>query len=924
MALLDPARSDSPTATALVAALVVVHEGSSLREALEAVDRQVYEAETVLVVGGGEQARQAVDSSAWVPTVADGLAALQPSITHVWLLHDDSFPRPDTLGALVREGGRVGADLVGSKILAAGHPGILESVGLATDVFEVPASGLDFDELDQEQYDVLRDVAFVAGSSILIDRAMLDRVGGPDRWLEPSTAALDLCQRVRLAGGRVVVIPSAEVLHDGTCAHQSKPWRIEAGRLRAMLKAYSLITLLWVVPFNFVLGLMEAIVSPLFGRWRLFAFLRAWVWNLIRLPSTIGARRRVERVMGDAELFRFQIRGSARLTVFWQRMADTFVRITASERARSLGHLVESGGETVRRPIVAWLIAGVGFALVATRQLWLDGVPSVGYALTPPSSVTDTLHAYSWGWNPAGLGSPEPLRPVLGAVALVQVALLGRASLTLVMLLVAAAVGGVIGVARMLGPFGVRPAARYTAGVLFIGGPAARVLAGEGVWHGIVAMAVLPWILAVVLHRRRTASAVVVAALLTAISAAFAPLMLVLPTVLMMVWTLVEPVGGRRGLVRAASGAALAVPALLPWIGAFDDIRFFFTAGADFFWSPSAWVAGLAVIGAAAVLAAAPESIGHLSGWGALSMAGGTLLARSGGFGWGTDPGAAGLGAVGLGMAAVVGAGFEAAARAFETGGPQRYLRLLAGLASALLVVGVITLALPGRLGFPSDGLAETLSFPAEAAPGRALLIGDEAIMPDGGRLLPGGIHYRVVSTPLPRLWEAWPTPELAGDTALADTLAAALSGGSFRLGEELAAFGIGWIVTTGSQPLTNALDAQLDLLPLALPDTRAYQVEVPAPRAIDESGTEWVSTGVAYAGPVGGGTVRLAENADTRWADPSSWEQDGWANRVTTGSPVIEFGPIRALRLAALVAVGWVSLLVLGTAAIRERKPPG
>jgi GT2 family glycosyltransferase len=884
----------------------------------------VYEAEAVYVVGGDATAREAVDASWWVPDVAGAVAALDASITHVWLLHDDSIPRPDTLGALVGEGARVGAHVVGSKILAAGHPGILESVGLATDVFEVPASGLDTDELDQEQYDVLRDVAFVAGSSILIDRDMLQRVGGPDPLLEPTTAALDLCQRVRLAGGRVVVVPSAEVRHDGSCAPESERWKIEAGRLRAMLKAYSPITLLWVVPFSFVLDLLGAVVNLFFGRWRLFAFVRAWGWNLVRLPNTIGARRRVERVAGDAELFRFQIRGSARLTRFGQRLADLLVRITASERARSLGSLVESGGETVRRPVVASLLVGVGYALFATRQLWLDGVASAGYALRPPSSVATALQAFAGGWNPAGLGSAEPLRPVHGAVSLVQVALLGRASLTLVVLLVAAAVVGVIGVARLLGPFGIRPAARYAAGILLIGGPAVRLMAGTGVWHGIVAMAVLPWILSVVLHRRRTASAVVAAALLTAAAAAFAPLMVLLPTALVLMWALAEPDGVRRNLGRVAAGAVLAVPALLPWVGALDDIEFLFTDGADFFWAPSLWVVGLSVTAAVTLLVAAPRGISRLSGWGALLVAGGAILARSGGFGWGTDPGIAGMAAVGLGMAVMAGSGFEVGARAFEAHGTTRYLRILSALASGLLLIGVTTLAVPGRLGFPSTGLTETLAFTAEANPGRALLIGDEAAMPGGGRLLPGGIHYRVVSTPNPRLWEAWPTPELAGDEALGDVLASALSGSSFRLGEDLAAFGIGWIVTTGSQPVINALDAQLDLFPLALPDTRAYEVEVAAPRAIDGSGTEWTSTGSAYVGPSSGGTVRLAENADTRWGDSAlAWSRDGWANQVTTDSSVIEFGPIGQLRMAALAALIWAGLLILATAAIRGREPP-
>ncbi len=922
MALLDSALSDSPTATALVAALVVVHEGSALGEALGAVGRQVYELERVIVVGGGAEARGAVGADDWVSTVAEGLEALGSDISHVWLVHDDSLPRPDALRALVHEGGRVGAELVGSKILRAGHPGMLESVGLATDVFEVPATGLDFGEQDQEQYDVLRDVAFVAGSSILVNRVMLERVGGPDPLLEPVMGALDLCQRVRLAGGRVVVVPSAEVLHDGSCAAESKHWRLEAGRLRAMLKAYSPLTLLWVVPFNFILGLLEAIISPLFGRWRLFAFLRAWLWNLVRLPSTIGARRRVERIHQDDELFRFQVRGSTRLTSLSQQVADKAIRLAESERIRSLGHFVETSQETVRRPVVASLLGGVGFALLATRQLWADGVASVGYALPPAASVAAALGAYGGGWNPAGLGSPEPLRPVVGAVSLVQVALFGSGSIALVAILVGAAVIGVIGVARLLGPFGVRPVARYAAGVFLIAGPAARLLAGDGVWHGIVAMAVLPWLLSVAMHRRRTIAAVAVSALLTAVAAAFVPLMLVVPSAALILWALVEPANGLRNVGRSVTGAVLAIPALFPWLGALDDLEFFFTSGPDFYWSATPWVTVMVAVVAAGGLAAAPRPLAQLSGWGALLLGGGAVLARTGSFDWGTDPGAAGMALAGVGMAIIIGSGLEAGARAFDIGGVGRYIRLVGLVAAVLLLLGTITVAIPGRLGFPSKGVVETLSFTAEAPPGRAVFIGDEALMPGGGRQLTPEVSYRVVATPEPRLWEAWLAPERLGDDAIASVLSSALSGGSFRLGEELATFGVGWILATGPGSVVDALDAQLDLLPLAIPDTIVYQVEIPALRAVDESGADWILNGTGYVGPSSGGTVRLAENADSRWAE--QWEQDEWGNRVTVDGGVIEFGPIEVLRTTSLVSLAWVGMLVIAVVTVGRWKESG
>ena len=119
MALLDPPRSETPSTTAIVAALVVVHTGPSLPEALEAVGRQVYEPESVVVIGGGSRAQDFAIGHTWMETLADALDGLDSSITHVWMLHDDSIPRPDALEALVRESDRSNAEVVGSKILRA-------------------------------------------------------------------------------------------------------------------------------------------------------------------------------------------------------------------------------------------------------------------------------------------------------------------------------------------------------------------------------------------------------------------------------------------------------------------------------------------------------------------------------------------------------------------------------------------------------------------------------------------------------------------------------------------------------------------------------------------------------------------------------------------------------------------------------------
>lgn len=918
MALLGPQWSESPSATATVAALVVVHTGPSLPEALEAVGRQVYEPESVVVVGGGSRAQELSIGHGWAETLSDAVAGLDDDVSHLWLLHDDSIPRPDALAALMAESVRSGSEVVGAKILRAGQHGALESVGMATDVFEVAVTGLDFAELDQQQYDVLRDVAFVAGSSILIERALFERLQGPDPRLDHVSAALDLCQRARLAGARVMVVPSAEVLHDGTCSKAAPRWRLEAGRLRSMLKSYTWVSLAWVVPLNFVLGLFEALVAPLIGRWRLGTFIRAWSWNLFRLPETMRLRRGVTREVGDEELFRYQVRGSVRISSFLQAIGARFVAVTTSRRMRTVGHLVESGQETVRRPVVAALLGGVGFALFLSRQFWTDGVAAAGFALPLPESAAATLRAFAGGWNPSELGSPAPLRPIHGLMALVQAALFDHPGLALTVVLVAALVAGVMGVARLLGPFGVRPAARYAAGTLLVAGPGARVLAGEGTWHGLVAMSVLPWILVLCLHRRETLLAIVGAGLLTALTAAFLPLMLLVPVVVLGIWGLIA--GGMSGLAagRAVAAGLIAVPALLPWIGALNDVRFFLESGPDAFWSPSGWVMGLVIAAFVMVISAGQRLLAYLAGWGALMVVGGAVLARSGGFDWGTDPGATGLAVAGLGIAIVAGAALEQGALAFASLGWRRYFSVIGSIAAAALLLGTATMAIPGRAGFPADGIDDQIGFAAEDQPGRILLIGSEAEMPGGGRALSGGVAYRVVSTPLPRLWEAWPTPARAGDDALTDVLAATLDGSTFRLGGELEPFGVRWILATEAGPVSDMLDNQLDLFPLGLADVKAYEVEADSQRARDTAGTIWVWEGPDYLGPSGTRSVRLAENGDTRWGD--RWEADGWANLATTSSGRVRFGPIGSLQAAAWVALGWSIALAAVFVVLRLR----
>ncbi|MCV2394162.1 glycosyltransferase [Actinotalea sp. M2MS4P-6] len=220
---------------ALTAAAVVVTHGVTgfLAETLTALAAQDRAPESVLVVDVAGTPDAVTDAvvDAWPegrrPTVVDApgartfgeavrraLAAVDLDAGWLWLLHDDSAPRPEALGRLLR------AVEIAPSVAVAGckqvdwdDPARLIQVGLSTSRFGRRMTGLDDHEVDQGQHDGREDVLAVGLAGALVRRDVWDVLGGPDRALGPYGDGLDLCRRARLAGHRVVVVPRAEVRH---------------------------------------------------------------------------------------------------------------------------------------------------------------------------------------------------------------------------------------------------------------------------------------------------------------------------------------------------------------------------------------------------------------------------------------------------------------------------------------------------------------------------------------------------------------------------------------------------------------------------------------------------------------------------------------------------------------------------------------
>ncbi len=140
-------------------------------------------------------------------------AHLDPSISGLWLLHDDSRPADESCLEELLEARRntPGASLLGAKQLDwQGER--LHDVGAYAYRHRVATLVVD-GEPDQEQYDSRADVFAVSLAGALVPVATLRNVGGITGWFTSYAESADLCRRICRGGGRVVVVAQARIAH---------------------------------------------------------------------------------------------------------------------------------------------------------------------------------------------------------------------------------------------------------------------------------------------------------------------------------------------------------------------------------------------------------------------------------------------------------------------------------------------------------------------------------------------------------------------------------------------------------------------------------------------------------------------------------------------------------------------------------------
>ena len=525
----------SPTATAaperlpsVLAVLVVRDAEAWLRETLASLAAQTYPRLAVLAVdnASGDGSRELLEQALGDRRVISlpeprGLAgslkaALELPVASeadfVLLLHDDAAMDPDVVLHLVEAAVGIGVDrvgVVGAKVVDWEQPRRLRDVGMSADLFGHAYAPLQPDEIDQGQFDRVLEVLSVSSSSMLVARDAWKRAGLFDERIDAEFEGLDFCWRVRTSGFRVLMTPLARTRHRSATSEGERAtaerdrtprYREDRAAIASMLKNYSLLSLLWIVPLAVTLGVFRLLFLVLARRFEeAWDLLAAWGWNVTHLPGTLKRRRRVQKMRRtkDRQLRRFMESAGLRLPRWFQ----TAERILEEQRAIE----DDEQGEPVSRrlrdrtaslvgthPVIVASFFGLVIGAVVIR--FLVGPEAIAGGVLPsfPSSPSGFLSELVSGYRTTPLGGPLTASPALGALGGLSWLAFASTSIAQKVVLAGAPALASILMYRAAARLTSRPSASVLAA-------AAYVLSGLMMWSFsqgrldlLVALAVLP------------------------------------------------------------------------------------------------------------------------------------------------------------------------------------------------------------------------------------------------------------------------------------------------------------------------------------------------------------------------------------------------------------------------------------------------
>jgi GT2 family glycosyltransferase len=530
----------------VTAILVAPGGATTLDRTLDGLSRQTRPPESLVVVdtggagsaagrlslSGAAQVTQAPAGTSLGAAVAHAITVMGPGASGadaddewLWILGDDNAPEDVALEELM---GTVevapSVAIAGPKLMRWNEPGVIAEFGETVTRFGASLA-LVTGELDQAQHDVQADVLGTAAGGMLVRRTVWAALGGFDPGLPHIDASLDFSTRARLAGHRVVLVPSARVLSQGfpedfgkkPGGHSRRSRLRRAAQLhRRMVYApaaavpfhwLSLVPLAFVRSFwhllsknpGAVVGEFRTALGTAFGRSRILPARRNLRrtkkvgWGVIRPLRADWARIREHRVSERDALL-----------------------ATAEDTAVARAGIISSGGLWVA--VFAALVGVVAF-------FRLLGSPAVtGGGLLPVSTTLGSLwHSVGYGWHEIGTGFVGPSDPFAGIVAVLGSITFWSPSTAIVIFSFVALPLSAIGAWLAARRITERPWVPSIAALVYAVSP--PVLSGMQTGHfgAVVAHVALPFLVLAMVGAARSWSAGATASILFAVVAAAAP-----------------------------------------------------------------------------------------------------------------------------------------------------------------------------------------------------------------------------------------------------------------------------------------------------------------------------------------------------------------------------------------------------------------
>ncbi len=465
------------------------------------------------------------------------------------------FLRPTVIRVMVEEAFRSNAAVIGPKFVAADGSGHLMDVGWYVDRTGHPYSGIESDEIDQEQRDGVRDVFFVTREVMLMRRDLWDAIGSFDEGCEPGASELDFCWRARIAGARVMVAPDATVETEQLTLDR-RSLKFPKARTRTLVRNASWWSLLWAIPAGIVLAIVEALGLLVARRpRRAAATLGAW-FGVVFSPSSWSSRRAVQRhrTVSDSDLRFVQIRGSARVREFLERYHADDRLAAAGDATRAVAADLL---DLLRQPLTYGWVVFIGMAGFGSRKFLSDGFPHIGQMM--PWIGTRALGGtFSAAWRTTGFGAARPASPAFLIMSGWTAITGGDPTRAATWFVLTLWLLGAIGVYRLVRPFDRLPLAALVGGLAYGVNPLIFSLLSTGNLPSLALYAGAPWVLHSLIRAGRApkgsqrSRALISGAIWLAVVGCFQPLVILLLPVVAIAWLLTLPIGGGPAFVLRA------------------------------------------------------------------------------------------------------------------------------------------------------------------------------------------------------------------------------------------------------------------------------------------------------------------------------------------------------------------------------------